>query len=565
MKGARRQVHPLHAGLAVIGSRLVGCAGCLALLLVLLVGPVDACDFRPATVLQTYPEADVQSRLRLHLPPRTAIARSEFEFELPAVDQPCWLVIERRSVHALQVTVGAGAPVPFSFYHPGPADRFSGAGFVVALPPHAQAHKVRLVVEQINAFNASVRRVDHAGLLALERLNTRVHSLSVLVPVGIILMVGTFWLRLRDPALVAYMAFITALMLVNSALDGELFHWPVLRQLARLEHLTGVFLLCFFGLGIIGFYWQFLAPLERRGRQIAGALAIAFAICAASMPVAPTGLAALLPHAVVALLLLTVPLLLWLGVRSWRLGHASAPYFLIGWSLPLMTIPLRVLAEYGAIDGGDWIRYAPRIAFLFETLVFGIGLADRVLRVRIELDRAEQVRLRTERALDDYRHWAETDALTGAASRRALDNALAEWVARRQRGALLFIDIDHFKSFNDRYGHAEGDAMLKAVVARTEALLPFKAFLARYGGEEFVVLLPEMGENEAAAQAERIRAGIEAELRDPDGTALSVSIGLAVSTADETMDQVLSRADAALYRAKASGRNQVVSVATADH
>lgn len=538
------------------GHRLLAAA---ALLLALLALPATACEFRPATVLQTFPEQRVHTGSRLHLPPRTQVQRSEFEFELPATDQSCWLVVERRSLHALLVQVEGAEPVEFSFYRPGPADRFSAAGFVLALPVHAQGIRVRLVVEQVNAFNASVRRVDQAGLLYLERLQTRVHSLSVLIPMGTVLLVGTIWLRLRDPALAAYGCFVACLMLVTAELDGELFRWPLVRQLAQLDQLAGVFLLCFFGLAIVAFYRYFLAPLDRQGSFIANGLSAAFLATAALIALAPAALLPLLPHLVVALLLLTVPLLLGLGVRSFRSGHSSAPYFLVGWSVPLLTIPLRVLAEYGVVEGGDWIRYAPRIAFLFETLVFGIGLADRAMRLRIELDRTEQLRQRTERALDDYRQWAETDALTGVASRRALDNALAEWADRRQRGALLFIDIDHFKTFNDRHGHGEGDVVLKAVARRIEAMLPFKAFLARYGGEEFIALLPGIGEQEAAIEAERIRAGIESELRAPDGSPLTVSIGLAVSAIDETIEQTLRRADAALYRAKAGGRNRVES------
>ena len=160
---------------------------------------------------------------------------------------------------------------------------------------------------------------------------------------------------------------------------------------------------------------------------------------------------------------------------------------------------------------------------------------------------------------------AATDGLTGLFNRRYLDGALERELARADRSgsslALLLIDIDHFKSFNDTYGHAMGDLVLKKVATTLQRCLRQADVLARFGGEEFVVLLPQVGERGAVESAERIRAALERSGIHPGGRRkqLTVSIGLAMlrDHADSS-ESLLHAADEALYRAKDAGRNRVV-------
>jgi diguanylate cyclase (GGDEF)-like protein len=165
---------------------------------------------------------------------------------------------------------------------------------------------------------------------------------------------------------------------------------------------------------------------------------------------------------------------------------------------------------------------------------------------------------------------AASDGLTGLANRRSFDQTLAiEW-SRAQRTkkplSLLFADVDHFKLYNDLHGHQKGDECLRAVAAVVGETAHRPADLsARYGGEEFATIMPETDQNGARKVAERLRDGL-AELRlnhgaDGIGPFVTLSIGIAtqIPTEDVCSDWLLTRADQALYAAKHSGRNCVVS------
>jgi len=161
---------------------------------------------------------------------------------------------------------------------------------------------------------------------------------------------------------------------------------------------------------------------------------------------------------------------------------------------------------------------------------------------------------------------ARTDKLTGAMTRDELESQLSALHAVAITGdrsySLLFVDFDHFKRVNDEHGHAVGDAVLSAATERIQALLRSRDSVGRYGGEEFVVLLEGLRSDAAREVAERIRAEIENGGRPiAEGVpALTVSIGVACHRRGntETVEQLLEQADAALYQAKAAGRNRVV-------
>jgi diguanylate cyclase (GGDEF)-like protein len=160
---------------------------------------------------------------------------------------------------------------------------------------------------------------------------------------------------------------------------------------------------------------------------------------------------------------------------------------------------------------------------------------------------------------------AATDGLTGLFNRRYFDSAFARELARCDRTsstlALLMVDVDHFKSFNDTYGHAMGDLVLKKVADVLSSGIRKADVLARFGGEEFVVILPNVTPRGALEFAERLRESVAAAPIHPGGPRkrVTVSMGAAFFPANaQDSGSLLKAADEALYKAKRLGRNQVV-------
>lgn len=156
---------------------------------------------------------------------------------------------------------------------------------------------------------------------------------------------------------------------------------------------------------------------------------------------------------------------------------------------------------------------------------------------------------------------ATRDPLTGTLNRRALFESLERELARGRRGGRAFcvamLDIDHFKTINDRFGHPVGDQVLAHMCQRTIRLVRPHDVFARYGGEEFVIVMPETALPAATQAAQRI-LNVLATTGDPSLPAITVSIGLAQWSEDDvSAASLVARADAALYAAKANGRNRV--------
>ena len=169
-------------------------------------------------------------------------------------------------------------------------------------------------------------------------------------------------------------------------------------------------------------------------------------------------------------------------------------------------------------------------------------------------------------------HAADHDFLTGAWSRRAFFTFAEHEHARAGRIgtalSVLVFDADHFKRINDTHGHATGDRVLRDMVTHAQEVIRKIDYCARLGGEEFAVLLPDTDHQAALEVAARLRTALDGSLQlAPSGTPVgyTVSIGAATLAPGETLAALLARADAALYAAKAGGRNRVVSAALPAH
>lgn len=210
----------------------------------------------------------------------------------------------------------------------------------------------------------------------------------------------------------------------------------------------------------------------------------------------------------------------------------------------------------GITDPSTW--EAGLVAVAFSTILLrtiALGYYGTALRLRMyEKSRSIEAA-------------ATLDALTGCLNRRPALGVISEQIAlRRRKGirtAVLMLDLDHFKAINDRLGHLTGDEVLRQVAGRIRSTLRETDKVGRYGGEEFVVILPATDLTEGKAVAEHIRNGV-ASMRWPmvdQALWVTLSCGVTEIRPGDTVEDVVGRADAALYEAKHKGRNRVDSAA----
>jgi len=184
-----------------------------------------------------------------------------------------------------------------------------------------------------------------------------------------------------------------------------------------------------------------------------------------------------------------------------------------------------------------------------------------------------EVRLRIGRRIiamqQELRFRATRDPLTGALNRGAAVDMLRRELARSERSkeavSVILADVDHFKRINDAHGHLGGDDVLRETVHRMSGSVRTYDVVGRYGGEEFLIVLPNCEEVIAAAVAERLRRSMASApfVAAGGSIAVSASFGVACHRAGETIEKLIGRADAALYGAKAQGRNCVVTAGSA--
>lgn len=219
---------------------------------------------------------------------------------------------------------------------------------------------------------------------------------------------------------------------------------------------------------------------------------------------------------------------------------------------PALVAPVIVAfaAQVSLAEG--WLSVGATITWM--AVASGLFVAGLVWWGATLLDRLEREREHSRR-LEASAH---TDELTGVGNRRAFDEALAALLARRAKGGsdlcLLMIDLDHFKRYNDSHGHLAGDQALRLAGALLRAALRPGDIAARYGGEEFAVLLPGVDAERAAMVAERLARDFR--IADWPYEPVTISVGVAEAAPGETPQSLVSRADAALYEAKASGRDR---------
>jgi diguanylate cyclase len=190
---------------------------------------------------------------------------------------------------------------------------------------------------------------------------------------------------------------------------------------------------------------------------------------------------------------------------------------------------------------------------------------NKALEARLALSKSEISNL--QQSLEAIRAESLTDPLTGLGNRkyfdRMIETAVQNALANDQSLSLLMFDIDHFKSFNDSYGHLTGDQVLRLVGLSLKQTIKGQDITARYGGEEFAVVLPNTALRQALTVADHIRRAVMAKELKKKSTGeilgrVTISVGVSMLKAGDDTDSLIERADACLYAAKRAGRNRVI-------
>jgi diguanylate cyclase len=241
--------------------------------------------------------------------------------------------------------------------------------------------------------------------------------------------------------------------------------------------------------------------------------------------------------------------------------------------MKLLTDALVMSTSYGAsLDGADENLMAAKSAEQVKAVVESLVKSTREMRdtnkaleERLTLSKSEISNL--QQSLEAIRAESLTDPLTGLGNRkyfdRMIDTAVQHALAFNEPLSLLMFDIDHFKSFNDSYGHLTGDQVLRLVGMSLKQTIKGQDITARYGGEEFAVVLPNTALRPALTVAEHIRRAVMAKELKKKSTGeilgrVTISVGVAMLKPDDDTDSLIERADACLHAAKRSGRNRVI-------
>jgi diguanylate cyclase len=213
-------------------------------------------------------------------------------------------------------------------------------------------------------------------------------------------------------------------------------------------------------------------------------------------------------------------------------------------------------------------RNSEQVKAIVETLVMStreMRETNKALEDRLTLSKTEISNL--QQSLEAIRTESLTDPLTGLGNRkyfdRSIETAVQTALANGEPLSLLMFDIDHFKSFNDSYGHLTGDQVLRLVGMSLRQTIKGQDITARYGGEEFAVVLPNTAIRQALTVADHIRRAVMAKELKKKSTGeilgrVTISVGVSMLRPDDDTDALIERADACLYIAKRNGRNRVI-------
>ena len=397
------------------------------------------------------------------------------------------------------------------------------------------------------------------------------------------------WISLRDASYFWYLCHITAFGLVLFTLNGLGFEylWPQSPWLA--DHMVPISI-CLALVAMLQFARTFLELPRRAPRLNTGTVALIgfFLVFGFASVWLPYRISTPIASRAVLLGVLWIVVV---TIHVLRRGYTPARLLLLAWSMFLLGTAIFTLLAFGVLPKNFATEYGVQIGSALEMLLLSIALGYRYAQLRNENQRItdeanrqleRNVAQRTqelqkaltqleqthERLQDSSRRDSLTSLYNRSYFHEGFDRLLSHCRQARQPLSLLMVDLDHFKSINDRYGHLVGDECLRWAAHRIgRTLRPHDALLARFGGEEFVVVLPGHDLRAAVEVAEEVRRCLVAEKCEAQDVALRVSASIGVHTiapdAADDIDDALDTADKALYAAKANGRDCVRTSITA--
>lgn len=469
---------------------------------------------------------------------------------------PVIAVTASRDVDVAVYPRAAGTPAPL--VHAAELPGFGGTRELAFLVPRGmEAGQVFYARLQADAAGRDRVHLAATTLGAVLKQGER-HALTISLACGALaalaLATAAMWLVLSDQLFILYAAMTGLQALYLAYFSGEGFRWPGLAAGSSLMPYAWNVPVALSG-AMASLFAREIAELRHASPRVYrafGWLAGAFVALAVANVGRVIGLGQIVVGIGNLMFLGAGVFVLVVAFRAWRRGNRAAGWFLFAWVL-LETFSIftsaRLLVTRAAADEALFYYGLPG-SIVASAILTSLGVADRLRQQRHALTEAE-------------RH-AKTDPLTGVLNRRSLLEQL-DAICRTARAdhlpvAVLFMDLDFFKSINDSYGHAAGDACLAAVIRPIQAELRHSDVIGRYGGEEFVVVLS--GADTAAAQpiAERIRERV-AEVRiDGHGAPIQFTCSIGVASSDSLGvwgQALIAQADAAVYAAKRLGRNRV--------
>jgi diguanylate cyclase (GGDEF)-like protein len=474
----------------------------------------------------------------------------------PEVQGPPDIVLNAtRGLHADLVAFRNGAAVPLPLITRLPAF-LGGRDHVFILPEGVSSAQPVYAHVTSDSNDRQYLQVSLGGLHTTLRLGTeraRMIALTFGALMAVSLAALLIWFVLKDPLFILYATMFSLQALYVSFISGQGFDWPILSGALRLDAFAWNVPVALSG-AVACLFTREIADLKHfspRIYRIFGWFAVAFVVITAANVAAFVGLLDIV-NVLGNIMFVVAPIFtVVVCFLAWRRGNRAAGWFLIAWALlEGFTIAAAVRLLTSSPDSDPLYYYGLPLSMVAASILVALGVADRL--------RAQRV------ALSDAERRAQTDPLTGVLNRRSLIERLEAACARaKARGlpiALLFIDLDHFKQINDTFGHQAGDACLRAIIDPIHAELRQSDVIGRYGGEEFVVILSSADAAAATPIAQRILERVADVRVHGFGAPIGVTCSIGIATSDTLGiwgEPLLAQADAAVYVAKRSGRNQI--------